>query len=98
MTAGHADPPLAVRQACAVTGLDATEARLIHHHSNAIYLLPAENAVARVTDGHDATDRITASQAITRWLTQHQRFPATQPLVRRGLDLIGSRPVGVTAV
>jgi hypothetical protein len=79
LTAGQTDPWLAARQACATAGLDATGARLIHHCSNAIYLLPAENAVARVTHGHDAAERITASQLITRWLAQHQGFLATQP-------------------
>jgi Phosphotransferase enzyme family len=77
---GQPDHWLAMRQACGSAGLDATGARLIHHYSNAIYLLPVHNAVARVTYGHDAPERVTRSQAITRWLGQERRFPATQPL------------------
>jgi hypothetical protein len=71
---------LALRQACAAAGLDTAGARLIHHYSNAIYLLPAHDAVARITYGHDAAERITRSQAITRWLGQQHQFPASQPL------------------
>lgn len=79
VTAGQADHWLAVRHACEAVGLSVSEARLIHHYSNAIYVLPAENAVARVTYGRDAADRVRQSQAITRWLTQDRRFPATRP-------------------
>jgi len=71
---------LAVRQACADLGLDARGTRLIHHYSNAIYLLPAQNAVARVTTGANAAELVGRSQAVTRWLAQTRRFPAIQPL------------------
>jgi len=67
-------------QACESVGLDATGVQLIHHYSNAIYLLPAHNAVARVTYGHDAAERVARSQVITRWLGHERQFPATQPL------------------
>jgi aminoglycoside phosphotransferase (APT) family kinase protein len=46
---GQPDHWLAMRQASAAVGLDAAGARLIHHYSNAIYLLPAQNVV---TSGH----------------------------------------------
>jgi hypothetical protein len=78
--AGQRDHWLAMREASAAAGLDASGARLIHHYSNAIYLLPAQNAIARVTYGRDATGRVTSSQAVTRWLAQECQFPATQPL------------------
>jgi hypothetical protein len=64
--AGQPDRWLAMRQASEAAGLDRTGARLIHHYSNAIYLLPAQDAVARITYGHDAAERVTRSQAITR--------------------------------
>jgi hypothetical protein len=80
VTTGQPDHWLAMHRASAATGLDAAGAQLIHHYSNAIYLLPAHQAVARVTYGHDAAERITSSQAVTRWLVQEQHFPATQPL------------------
>jgi hypothetical protein len=71
---------LTMRQASAVVGLDTSGARLIHHYSNAIYLLPAHDAVARITYGPDAAEQVARSQAITRWLGQQHQFPATQPL------------------
>jgi hypothetical protein len=77
---GQPDHWLAMRQASGAVGLDAAGARLIHHYSNAIYLLPAQNAVARITYGRDAAERVTRSQAVTRWLAREYRFPATQPL------------------
>jgi hypothetical protein len=66
--------------ASAAAGIDTTGARLIHYYSNAIYLLPAENAVARITYGRDAAERATSSQAITRWLAHDCQFPVTRPL------------------
>ncbi len=69
-----------MRRASAAVGLDAAGAKLIHHYSNAIYLLPAQNAVARITYGRDAAERVARSQAVTRWLAQERHFPATEPL------------------
>jgi aminoglycoside phosphotransferase (APT) family kinase protein len=80
VTTGQPEHWLALRQACAALGLDTAGARLIHRYSNAIYLLPAHDAVARITCGHDAAERITRSQAVTRWLGQQHQFPASQPL------------------
>lgn len=80
MTTGQPDHWLAMRQAAVAAGLDAGGARLIHHYSNAIYLLPAHNAVARITYGGDAAGRVARSQAITRWLAHERQFPATRPL------------------
>jgi Phosphotransferase enzyme family len=76
---GQPDHWLALRQASAAADLDAAGARLIHHYSNAIYLLPAENAVARIAYGTDTAERVTCSQAITRWLARECQFPATEP-------------------
>jgi Ser/Thr protein kinase RdoA (MazF antagonist) len=80
VTAQQTDPWLAMRRAATAAGLDATGAQLIHHYSNAIYLLPAQNAVARITYGHDAAEQVARSQAITGWLAQERQFPVTQPL------------------
>jgi hypothetical protein len=77
---GQPDHWLAMRQASAAAGLDAAGARLIHHYSNAIYLLPAQNAVARITYGRGAAGRVACSQTVTRWLAQERQFPATEPL------------------
>jgi hypothetical protein len=77
---GQPEHWLAMRQASAAVGLDTAGARLIHNYNNVIYLLPANDAVARITFGHDAAEQVTRSQAITRWLGQQRQFPATQPL------------------
>lgn len=69
-----------MRKAATADGLDPSGATLIRHYSNAIYLVPAHNDVARVTNGGDAADRVTHSQAVTHWLTQERQFPATRPL------------------
>jgi aminoglycoside phosphotransferase (APT) family kinase protein len=69
-----------VQQACANSGLDPSGATLIHHYSNAIYLLPVQNAVARVTQGRDMAEQVGRSQAVTRWLTEVHQFPAARPL------------------
>ena len=80
VTAQQTDHWLAMRRAAAAAGLDAAGAQLIHHYSNAIYLLPAQNAIARITYGHEAAGQVVRSQAITRWLAQERHFPATEPL------------------
>jgi Phosphotransferase enzyme family len=80
VTTAQPDHWRVLQQATAVAGLDTAGARLIHHYSNAIYLLPAHDAVARITFGSDAAERIARSQEITRWLVQEHQFPATQPL------------------
>jgi hypothetical protein len=79
VTSARSGDVVVVRQASAIAGVNAADARLIHHYSNAIYLLPAEKAVARVTFGTQAAQRVARSLAVTRWLVQ-QRFPATEPL------------------
>lgn len=80
VTTTQTDHWRALQQATAAAGLDTSGARLIHHYSNAIYLLPAHDAVARITFGSDAAERIIRSQEITRWLVREHQFPATQPL------------------
>jgi hypothetical protein len=62
-----------------LAGLNAARANLIHHYSNAIYLLPAQSAVARITYGHEAAEQVARSQAITGWLAQEQHFPPETP-------------------
>jgi hypothetical protein len=87
VTIAQPDHWRALQQASAATGLDTSGARLIHNYSNAIYLLPAHDAVARITYGDGAAERIARSQAITRWLVRQRQFPATEPLEdTNGLD------------
>jgi hypothetical protein len=81
----------AVRKACALRGLNTTGIRLLHHYSNAVVLLPNENAIARAaTSLHDVT-QIKRSQDVTRWLVEEHGFPATQPLSNSELVELNTR-------
>lgn len=80
----------AVRRACAVHGLDATGARLLHHYNNAVVLVPNEGAVARVATSRHNVAQIKRSQDVTRWLAEEHGFPATRPLA--GADLVELEP------
>lgn len=66
-------------RACELAGLDPTGARLVHHYANAVYLLPAENAVARLSRGPLGAQRAETSLRITSWLVVDHDFPATAP-------------------
>lgn len=70
----------ALRQASAHVGLDPRDAQLLHHYANAVYLLPAENVVARVMFGPQSAHKATLSVTVTRWLVSEHRFPATAPI------------------
>jgi hypothetical protein len=69
-----------LRIACEVRGLNGAGAKLIHHYNNAVYLLPAEGAVARVTIGSAGHEAALRAHAVARWLTTERGFPATSPL------------------
>jgi aminoglycoside phosphotransferase (APT) family kinase protein len=64
-------------QACQLLELKSHDARCLHHHANAVYLLPAEDAVVRMRRGSFERDKRAIS--VTRWLVE-QDFPATKPL------------------
>ncbi|GIL28953.1 phosphotransferase [Actinocatenispora comari] len=68
-----------LRDACALRGVPADGARLLHHSSNAVFHLPAADIVARLTPGDNVGDRLRATQSITRWLADEHHFPATRP-------------------
>ncbi len=68
----------ALERACAERGLSPVGARLIHRYSNAVYLLPAEQAVARVTTG--AAHRAHAVHEVAGWLVNEAGVAATAPL------------------
>lgn len=70
----------ALTHACAQRGIDSSDVRLIHHYSNAVYLLPRAGAVARVTTGASAADRIPRIARVARWLVEERGFAATAPL------------------
>ena len=79
----------ALRAACAHHGLDATDARLIHHYSNAVFLLPAVNLVARLAQGANTGDRPRRTQAVVEWLVEAHAFPATAPA---GIEAVTVQP------
>jgi len=68
----------ALELACRHNDLSSAGARLIHHYSNAVYLLPAVPAIARIAVGADPA-RLRANQTVTGWLAR-EGFPATAPL------------------
>lgn len=70
----------ALLRACELADLDPTGARLVHHYANAVYVLPAENAVARLAHGTQGVRRAQTSLQITRWLVIDHNFPATAPM------------------
>ncbi|MGW6196963.1 phosphotransferase [Kribbella sp. NPDC055110] len=77
--------------ACRHNQLDARAARLIHHYSNAVYLLPAVPAIARISPGADPAG-LRATQIVTGWLGQ-QGFAATTPLPGTELVEVGTNAV-----
>lgn len=80
----------ALRAACEQRQLDPTGAELIHHYSNAVYLLPAEPAIARIAVGNESPERLRATQIVTSWLSRERGFAATTPLA--GVDLVEIDP------
>jgi hypothetical protein len=78
------DPALArlLVEACQRRGLKAEGARLIHHYSNAIYLLPNESAIARIGEAIAAGVPADVVHKTVQWLIQDRDFPATAPLDR----------------
>lgn len=70
----------AVLEASRGASLSATGAQIIHHYANVVFLLPAENAVARMATGSRSAALIETSQRVTRWLVDEHGFGATEPL------------------
>ncbi|MGC7103158.1 phosphotransferase family protein, partial [Amycolatopsis lurida] len=68
-----------LRTACAHAGLRCHDATTLRRHANDVYLLAAENAVAKIAHGPVAAARAQRAVTITRWLVA-TGFPATEPL------------------
>jgi hypothetical protein len=64
--------------ACTRAGLNPSKATLLHQHATGIWLLPADQIVARISRSSDDRDRLTRAVTITRWLAA-QGFPVTVP-------------------
>ncbi|MGH3620965.1 MAG: hypothetical protein ACRDQ5_04135, partial [Sciscionella sp.] len=67
-----------LRDAARTAGLKAHDACHLHDHATAIYLLPSEQVVARITQGTMAGDAAELAVPVTHWLIR-QGFPATAP-------------------
>lgn len=82
------DPALAaaLRAACERRQLAYEGARLIHYYSNAVYWLPAVDAIARIATDGEHPERLRTTQTVTSWLANDRGFAATEPLP--GVDLV----------
>ena len=73
----------ALREACALAGLDDHDAVLLHIRGNAVYHLPRNDAIARVrfapTRPNGVRDQLVAVLQTTSWL-RRLGYPATEPL------------------
>ncbi|MBN6034179.1 phosphotransferase family protein [Amycolatopsis sp. 195334CR] len=79
-----------LRTACAHAGLRCHDATTLRRHANDVYLLAAENAVAKIAHGPVAAARARRAVTITRWLVA-TGFPATEPLpVEQPVDTDGT--------
>lgn len=87
---GAGDFRAVLEAAGARLGFTISDARLLHLHSNAIFVLPSQGIVIRIATNPGALSRVATSIAVTRWLAQ-QGFPCVvpagiqaQPLVAEG--------------
>ncbi|MFF3356788.1 phosphotransferase family protein [Streptomyces sp. NPDC002917] len=69
----------AAAAACRKAGLPFEQARLLRLGENAIYALPAQNAVVRVARSAEMMDKVATELTVSRWLID-QGFPAAAPL------------------
>ncbi|WP_373864341.1 phosphotransferase family protein [Nocardia salmonicida] len=65
--------------ACTARGLSPVGAHLIHHSSNAVFVLPEHQAVARISTGAADLPRAVRTRGLTETLSQ-RGFGATAPL------------------
>ncbi|MEV8015293.1 aminoglycoside phosphotransferase family protein [Streptomyces sp. NPDC086554] len=68
----------AARQACNTLNLPTRGLTAVRAHATSVYLLPAANAIVRVSRA-DQHEHITRAVTLTRWLDDHD-IPVTQPL------------------
>lgn len=82
-TPGQARYQTALQAACAVAGLDARDARLLHIRGNAVYHLPHGDVVARLRyipgSPRPVHEQFSTAVRITIWL-RRLGYPATEPL------------------
>jgi Ser/Thr protein kinase RdoA (MazF antagonist) len=81
----------ALIEVCRSFGVESIDARLLHHRSNAVYLVPRSNIVVRLApDTELRRERARASIEVSRWL-EHQPgrialapLPGEQPVIVAG--------------
>lgn len=81
----------ALHAVCRIADADPTDARLLHHRSNAVYLLPRDQVVVRLApDTPVRRRRAHTSIAVTRWLATQPDpialppMPGDQPVIAAG--------------
>ncbi|MFI9041821.1 aminoglycoside phosphotransferase family protein, partial [Streptomyces sp. NPDC053726] len=67
----------AAHRAARMSGLRSNQMIKLHQHATAVFLLPTERIVARVSPVEHLS-RLTTSVTLTRWLT-NSGVPATEP-------------------
>jgi aminoglycoside phosphotransferase (APT) family kinase protein len=69
---------VALHEACQRIGLSSADAQPLRQHATAVYVLPVEHIVARISSGLTAGSGAQRAVAVTRWLCR-QGFAATEP-------------------
>jgi len=65
----------ALRVGCAQVGLDVSRAQLLRMGENAMYALPTERVVVRISRSEDLVERVSREVDVARWLTSLE-FPS----------------------
>ncbi|WP_329453777.1 hypothetical protein OG894_42805 (plasmid) [Streptomyces sp. NBC_01724] len=70
----------AAATACRRAGLPFEQARLVRLGENAIYALPAQNAVVRVARSVEMMDKVTTELTVSRWLIEQGYLAAARSM------------------
>ncbi|MGC4942226.1 phosphotransferase enzyme family protein [Kribbella sp. DT2] len=60
-----------LQQACDQAGLTAADAVLLRHQTNAVYLLPTEQVVVKISRPSEQPDDVARTLTLVRWLSDH---------------------------
>ncbi|MGV9836495.1 phosphotransferase [Nocardia niigatensis] len=78
----------ALEAMCHEVGLDAHDARLLHRHSNTVYLLAHASVIVRISGSNHPGLCPRASLTITKWLAE-QGVPVTVPFIDHAVEIDG---------
>lgn len=89
----------ALVQAARTAGLSPAGARIIHHYSNVVFVLPTEHAVARMTPSSRSPQQLETTQRVTSWLAHEHNYGTIEPLPGTAPLLVYAGPdrAGLTA-